>query len=78
MATVKSLKANGGIVGCVCLYMYAENGGTLSVGIWWPENMNKLVGWKECRFEWLNFVLMFCSFPNCLDVGKGHNLKYSA
>ena len=51
MATVKSLKANGGIVGCVCLYMYAENGGTLSEGIWWPENMNKLVGWKECRFE---------------------------
>ena len=26
--------------------LYAENGATLSVGIWWRENKNKLVEWK--------------------------------
>ena len=35
------VRANGGILGCVCLY--AENWATLLVGRWWRENKNKLV-----------------------------------
>ena len=30
----------------LCVYIYAENEATLSVGIWWRENKNKLVQWK--------------------------------
>ena len=29
-----------------CVGLYAENEATLSVGIWWRENKNKLVEWK--------------------------------
>ena len=30
----------------MCVGLYAENGATLLVGIWWRENKNKLVEWK--------------------------------
>ena len=30
----------------LCVGLYAENEATLSVGIWWRENKNKLVEWK--------------------------------
>ena len=29
----------------LCVGLYAENGATLLVGIWWQENKNKLVEW---------------------------------
>ena len=30
----------------LCVYLYAENGAMLLVGIWWQEKKNKLVKWK--------------------------------
>ena len=30
----------------LCVGLHTENGATLSVGIWWRENKNKLVEWK--------------------------------
>ena len=30
----------------MCVGLYAENGATLLVGIWWRENKNRLVEWK--------------------------------
>ena len=57
MASVKSLKADVLSVSpsseqleelwAECVGLYAENGATLLVGIWWRENKNKLVEWKE-------------------------------
>ena len=54
LAIVKSLKAEVSSISpsserleelwVMCLY--AENGATLLVGIWWRENNNKLVKWK--------------------------------
>ena len=56
MASVKSLKADVLSVSpsseqleelwVECVGLYAENGATLLVGIWWQENKNKLVEWK--------------------------------
>ena len=57
------------------------------VGVWWRENENKLVEWralfdtvgtKSADLKDKFFVLEFCSFPNCLDVGKGLKFPYTA
>ena len=31
----------------LCVGLYARNGATLLLGIWWQENKNKLVEWKR-------------------------------
>ena len=72
---------NGGL----CEGLYAESGATLLVGVWWRENKNKLVEWKvlvdtvgiKSAYLEVNILfLVFCSFPNCLDVRKGRKLPY--
>ena len=66
----------GGIVGCVCLCLYAENGATLLVGIWQLENKNKLDKWKapvdttgikKANLKEI-FVLEFWGFLNAGNV----------
>ena len=71
----------------LCEDLYAENGATPLMRIWWRENQNKWVEWKplvgnvgiksadlENKFS----VQEFCGFSNCPDVGKGRKLPYAA
>ena len=80
------VRANGGIVGYVCVYMQKtelryrwEHGN--------EKNKYKLVEWrafvdtvviKSAVLRKKIFVLQFCGFPNCLDVRKGRRLPYAA
>ena len=56
--------------------LYAENGATLLVGIWWREDKNT-VTIKSADLEEF-FFLEFCGFPTCLDVGRDRKLPYAA
>ena len=57
--------------------LYAENGATLLVGIWWREDKNT-VTIKSADLEDNFFFLEFCGFPTCLDVGRDRKLPYAA
>ena len=42
------------------------------------EKRSLILWGLERPFEKLIFLLDFCGFPNCLDVGKGRKLPYAA
>ena len=71
-------------MGCVWVYMQK-----IELPYWWGYGVEKtrinLLYEKRSMIPWglrmpiwkTNFVLVFCSFPNCLDEGKGRKLPYT-
>ena len=75
------VRTTGGIVGCVWVYLQK-----MELRYWWEygdekTRINQLsekrsfIPWGLRVPIWKKiFVLMFCSIPNCLNVGKGRKL----